>query len=243
MNRYTDIHCHILPGVDDGARSREETAGILQHAYAEGIRRMIATSHYNPSVFAYTKTAYEAGYAVAVDLGKRFPEPMQIYTGHEIFYTGAEVLDALDCKEALTLAGSDYVLVEFAIYWPYDHILNAVRTIAMRGYIPIIAHVERYDCLYHHAERIEELIAFGAYIQMNASFVTTRHSFKTKRFLNRLLSRGDIHFIATDAHDTQHRPADIRACAETLTKKYGRDFTEQILNKNPNSVLMNQVIG
>jgi protein-tyrosine phosphatase len=169
MEGFIDIHSHILPDMDDGSDSIEETMEILKTAYSEGIRTMIATPH-----------SYSEGSGnIVEDIDRRLEEirkiadrpPIEIYKGCEIYYTH-EVPELLSEKKLPVLAGSRYVLVEFSPVTEYIYITNALRNIMLAGYSPIVAHVERYMAVTKEIGRIEELIDMGAYIQVNAKSIT-----------------------------------------------------------------------
>ena len=162
MRQGIDIHAHILPGVDDGAADWAEAEAMLQEAERQGIRCIIATPHYRPG----QNRDVLAGMAEKLtQMARKIRPDMLVCLGQEVLYfEGLE--KALRKGEVLPLAGSRYVLVEFAPSDPWRKLERAVRQLIQAGYIPVIAHWERYGCLYEQG-RLEELIRTGALIQMN----------------------------------------------------------------------------
>lgn len=237
-----DMHCHILPGLDDGAKSREMMEQMLRMSYDSGVRAMIATSHYNPRSFKYSLPEYEQRLMLAAMNAMDIDAQYKIYSGQEIFFVNGTI-DDLSAGRALTLAQSRYVLVEFAPYHTYEYIRNAVNALLVQGYWPIIAHVERYDAIFGSVDKVAELIDLGAYIQSNASHVTGATGGKRMRgFLHKLLKDGRVHFIASDGHNVEGRPAELGKCAEYVCRKYGMAVYERIFVDNPGRIIEKEMI-
>jgi len=149
QERYIDIHSHILPGIDDGSKSMEETIRMLHIAAEEKITTIIATPHYeaggdNPSV-EYLKDVLNQVQQEAYKVNKDF----RLFLGNELYYSESIVED-LKSGKALTLAGSRYVLVEFSYTVDFRTMYRGINNIIYNGYIPILAHAERYYCIHQH---------------------------------------------------------------------------------------------
>lgn len=145
MQFYTDIHCHILPGVDDGAGDMEESMQMLRIAYANRIRRMIVTPHHKTM---HRHAGQEKIQELIAELSERMKqEQMEIslYPGSELYYS-TELVDKLESRRACTMAESAYVLVEFAPMDDWEYIRNGINTLIMAGYIPILAHGSDINC-------------------------------------------------------------------------------------------------
>ena len=144
MKGLYDIHCHILPGVDDGARNMEESLWMLNKEYQEGVRHVILTPHFRYDMFEphmniVTRQFMQLRRA-AMNIGD---EGMRLYLGCEL-HSSMDMVECLKKGRRLTLAGSRYVLVEFSNGDEKNYIEERVRSLLMNGFIPIIAHVERY---------------------------------------------------------------------------------------------------
>lgn len=230
-NGWIDIHSHIIPSVDDGAKDWKMSNQMLQIAYNEGIRTIIATPHYhtrhrNPSG-ATLQLAIERLNQMAHKIDKTF----NIYLGNELYYSDLAV-KALDFGAVHTMADSNFVLVEFSPDKEYPYIKNALYHLQMEGYSPIIAHVERYASLHKELDRVLQLANMGIYIQVNAASVTGENGYPTKRLVKKLLKNELVHFIGTDAHNISKRPPEMKKCVQYLKRKFGEDYTHQLIYAN-----------
>lgn len=229
--KYVDIHSHILPYMDDGSQDMEMTLKMLHIAWEEGITDIIVTPHYKAGCFKgdyrQTKKLLEEIRSLAGEHGIL----MNLYPGNEIFYR-SELDDKLDSGELSTMNGTEYVLVEFSPMEDYLYIRNAMEEIFSMGYRPILAHVERYQCLCKKPECVRELKNMGCDIQVNASSVTGEDGLAGKRFVHRLLKEKLVDYIGTDAHNDRKRKPAMKKCAEVLYKKYEKSYVEALLSKN-----------
>lgn len=233
-----DLHCHILPGLDDGPGSGEESLEMLKTAYEQEIYRVIATSHgsgrFPQSCPAVIRRACQ-------DLERSAQEAIspliKIYPGQEILYTDS-VLEKLSREEFLTLADSSYVLLEFFPGAPYSMILRAVREFAMTQYDPILAHVERYQELKKEG-RVEALIEAGAYMQLNYRSIQGRWYDPSVRWCREMLRRENIHFLGTDMHNRRDRAPETRAVERWLVRHLDDAYLEKICRKNAEKVIEN----
>ena len=241
MDGYLDIHSHILPGVDDGSKDMDMTMQMLDQAYEEGIRYMVATPHFYPGHknADYTKIQ-ETFDEVCKEAAKRFPD-LELLLGNEIYYKD-EVIKLLEQKQIHTMNGSRYVLVEFNVNLEYGKIAQAVKKLTMKGYYPILAHVERYACLYKKAELIEELIHMGAYIQINAETLLGGMFDGYKKYCFKLLANDLVHFLGSDCHNTDSRRAIMEQAVKILKKKMDPGIVESILVDNPEKFFKGEYI-
>ncbi len=230
-----DVHCHILPGVDDGSKDDYTTERMLQIAAAEGIGAIIATPHFSCADSEADLSERKRRHLEVSELWKAYGEDKKLYLGNELFYSDGMV-DALSEGRALTINGTRYVLVEFPVYAEFSYIQKAVQELQYAGYYPIIAHVERYPQV-KGRKLLQELVEMGAYIQVNTSALLGKHGFGIKRFAVSGLRRGMIHFVATDAHGARHRRPEFKECKAFLEKKLGAAHTQRILEKNPERML------
>lgn len=241
MTGFTDIHCHILPGLDDGAKDRQMLEQMLEMAYQSGTRALIATSHYNPEVFNYTAADYEQRLILAKIAAMDIADDLKIYPGNEVFFTSTSVEDMLSGK-IKTLADSQYVLVEFAPYQDFAYICKAVREVSRAGFWPVVAHAERYVAVAEVPERAGDLIAEGAYIQVNAAHLLGSDGKKVKNAIHKMLKRHEVHFIASDGHNVQRRTTQLKACADYLCQKFGEEQCRTIMIDNPGKIISKKMI-
>ena len=231
-----DIHTHVLPGVDDGAKDWDICMKMLLQSAKNGVERIVATPHYLP----WQKNA---GADTIRDLCCKARERLQsehgitldIYPGNEIYYS-IGVVEKLKKGEVLTLADSRYVLVEFQTAGPYQELCRAVRELRDGGYTPIIAHVERYQCL-ERSERIEELKEMGALMQMNVDTLGGGFLQKEGRRAKQCLKNGVIDFLASDMHDLERRSPISGEKLQWVYKKLDSKYQRELLGGNAEKIL------
>jgi len=238
---FIDIHAHILPGIDDGPKNMDETIAMLKIAYEQNIRTIIATPHYACGTSnASIEQLNEVRDKVEAEANK-IDKNMKILLGNELYYSRS-VVDALKSNKALSLAGSRYVLVEFSIREIFDSLYKGLREIICAGYLPILAHVERYQCLYKKEKLINELLELGCYIQMNNQSILggilNREAFDNKK----LIERGFVHFLGSDCHDVKLRPPCMKAAETNLLRECDYGIVYKILHENPSHILANNYI-
>lgn len=228
---YWDIHNHILPGLDDGSSCMEETWRLLESEYEQGVRNLIFTPHFRPGMFDVTAPEREQVYAdVYREAKNSFPD-MRFYLGCEYFAHNYMINNLRDTR--CRMAGTNIILLEFSTVGHYKYMESVVSRVIKTGYCPILAHVERYQCLYKNEERIRLLKEMGAMIQINAGNVLGKGGIAQKRFCHKLLADDIVDFVASDAHDLEKRPVRLEACMEKIEKKYGSERVEQLFRKNP----------
>ncbi len=236
-----DIHCHIMPGVDDGSPDMATSLEMLKIADKNGITHLILTPHHKPMHHnvspehnvLYRKKLQEA----AKEAGIR----AKLFSGNEIYYSD-ETMEELLQGKICSLAGSDYVLVEFHPTNPFKAIQNAMNRVQASGYIPIVAHVERYSDIVEKPERVGDLIDMGCLIQVNASSIMGKYGFGISHFTKKLLKENYVHFIASDAHDTGRRAPKLLECREYVERKYGEEYAKKLFFTNPANVIRNETI-
>ncbi len=230
-----DIHSHILPGVDDGAKDMDVTKRMLQIAAEEGIGAIVATPHFTCGMSnRYTQKRKEIFETVREWWQQEEPD-REMYLGNELFYSEG-VVDALEAGVALTMNGTKYVLVEFPVYVEFLYMEKAIRSLQYAGYSPIIAHAERYEHVQDRG-KISSLVDMGAYLQVNASSVIGNHGLIAQHRIMRYLKSGLIHFVATDAHSARVRRPEMSQCVAYLERKLGERKARRILEENPSRML------
>lgn len=235
-NGYIDIHTHILSEVDDGSKSMMVSMEMLDIAYLEGIRGIVATPHYHPVKCMMDYEAIFEKFKEFQDSAKsRYPD-MKIYLGREIYYT-SDVLELIEQGARLTYEDTEYILVEYSPRADYNYIRTSINSILQAGLIPVIAHIERYECMVEDLENVEEVREMGAIIQVNASSILGGSGKTIKKFTKKLLKNQLVDIVATDAHSAGTRAPRINECATYLHKKYGQEYTEELLIYNPQRII------
>ncbi|WP_026520533.1 CpsB/CapC family capsule biosynthesis tyrosine phosphatase [Butyrivibrio sp. FCS006] len=236
-----DIHCHILPGVDDGSPDMATSLEMLRIADKNGITHLILTPHHKP-MHHNVSPQHNAAYRKKLqEAAKEAGIKAKLFSGNEIYYSD-ETMEELMEGKICSLAGSDYVLVEFHPTNPYKAIQNAVSRVQAAGFIPIIAHVERYSDIVSHPARVKDLIEMGSLIQVNASSIMGKYGFGISHFTKKLLKEELVHFVASDAHDTGRRAPNLLDCRNYVERKYGEDYGKKLFFTNPANVIRNELI-
>lgn len=231
--RLTDIHCHLLPDIDDGPDTIEEAKNLLRDMRAQGVWRIIVTPHYRPEMFE-----------APVEKIQRYFNRMQkiaasggilLYLGCE-HYRYPEITEVLLEQNHLTMNYTEYVLIEFMPYDTFQTIRNYVHSLCSCGFKPIIAHVERYDCCWN-IECLEELIEVGASLQINAGSILGKSGAKVKRFCIKLMKADMVDFIASDTHNRTSRKPNLGKCADYVEKKFGKEYAYKVFVQNPEKII------
>ncbi len=229
--RFTDIHCHGLYGIDDGAKNEKETIEMIKLAYEEGIRTIIFTPHFYGGNKEYSTENTKKIFGVIVKRIKEIYPDMNLYLGNEILFSGG-ILEELKKGNALTLANTKYTLVEFNVFEEYNDIYSGLKSLIEGGYRPIIAHVERYEAISGRTDRIDELIKLGAYIQVNCKSLTGGLFNRKTKWLITLLNDSMIHFIADDSHGIKNREPIMKSVYKKLEKKVDKNLLRKIAVDN-----------
>ena len=224
----TDIHQHVLYGMDDGPETPEQMYAMLENDVREGITLVYATVHADAllrskGIARYTERLNEANaYCESKGL------PLRLVKGCEIRYFDS-VPDLLSNRKLLNLDASRYVLVEFDYDVTPERIGKASDALYSAGFFPVVAHVERYANLVRDPERAMRLREqFDLKYQVNSRSVLNPHGFRKRRFLRKLLESRSIDVLATDAHDIVSRPAQLKAAYEKISADYGETYANYL---------------
>lgn len=241
---FYDIHSHILAKVDDGADSFEMSCQMLDMAYEEGIRHLCVTPHYNrhnADDAERPRKVMRAFRALELYAAKHY-EDLHLYRGNEVMYY-PEMVEYLESGSITTLNGSRYVLVEYKPGESYQRIYSSLQQILYAGYWPVLAHIERLDCLSEEWDRLDELKERGIIFQMNTASLVGGRFDKWVRRCRTLVEEGYIDVLGTDAHNLTFRAPHFRKAAEWIEKRCGHAALAQIAVENPKALLENRTIG
>ncbi len=240
---FFDIHCHLVPGVDDGSKDIKESLAALKEEYDQNVRWVICTPHVTADITPQQGENIKASFdELKVRLAKTdFGKEMELYLGCELMYSES-LEERLDAGEIWTISGTSYILVEFLPSVPYEELYHAVRKLSARGYNPILAHVERYLCLHKRQERIRDIQDLGAYFQVNASSLKGGVLNQKTAFVKKLCKSGLVHFLATDSHGMMYRQPDIKKGAEWVMHNCDSQSVQKILYQNGIAVLNDIII-
>ena len=234
---FIDIHNHTLFGVDDGPREIQVAEMMLLNTKEQGAEAVILTPHYRRGMFPYPIHEIERNFVKLEQIGKEIG--IRLFLGCE-YHVNSDLISNIQSGRCKTLADSDYVLTEYSYETEYSYIAEQTHRLLSCGYIPVIAHVERYKCLLKKPELCIELSDMGALIQINADSVLGLGSWAEKRFCKKMLSKEWADIIASDTHDMSRRACHMAECRKFVEKKYGMEYAELLFVRNPQRILNNR---
>ena len=225
-----DVHTHILPGMDDGSASVEQSISMLLSAAAQGVTTVVATPHFYPEdeaveSFLARRDKAEAALRLEMEKYENLPE---LAVGAEVYYfTGISDSNIL---QKLTIAGSRYVLIEPPLApWPERVFRELEGIVLQQGLIPVVAHVDRYLRPFHKDKIPEKLAQLPVLVQASGEFFLQR---RTMRKALRMLKKGQIQLLGSDAHNMAQRRPNLGPAATLIRKKLGEAILEDIRNNS-----------
>jgi protein-tyrosine phosphatase len=238
---FIDVHCHILPGLDDGSSSMEMTKELLRLELEEGVRQIVFTPHLrDPWMHRVSAEDTENAFCAVKEMAaEEFPE-LSLYLGSEFMYSGHVLEDHRDWIRPMN--GTSYVLVEFMPSDEWTRIRTGVQNLLQAGFDPILAHFERYACLVEEPDRVYELTEMGVCIQSNTGAALHPESRKVKKFLKTMFRDGQVHLMATDCHDPDRRAPHVMDAYKLIAKKFGEDYANDIFCNNALTLLRGEYL-
>ena len=225
-----DIHCHILPGIDDGSPDLETSVQMAQIAAKDGIRVIIATPHIGDDPVD-RKVVLEKVKILNVRLKEKNVQ-LRVFPGGEI-----QSQVALKLAATHPLGFSRSILLEFPHTFLPDDSRNLVRTLVAKGHRVIVAHAERNDGVAQDPEKAGGLVQAGARIQVTAESITGFLGPDPKRCADYLIRKGWIHFIATDSHSPSFRRPALSSAVQVVSKVLGHKQAKQLVLENPMKII------
>lgn len=233
--KFADLHIHLLYGSDDGAKDEERMREILDAAYADGTRVVCATPHFHPGFFGDNREKSATAFEKLKEYAKKY-EDLTLYLGNELRFS-PNCGDWLEKGQCRTLNQSRYVLVDFLENEKADEIMEAMLKILSMGYLPVLAHVERYEKFHHDLREVKALKKMGVLLQIDAWSPFGGWNFGSKMRSRRLLKEGYADLVASDAHDTGKRPPQLSTCYRYVRGKCGEHYAERLFWENPMRIL------
>lgn len=235
-----DIHCHILHEIDDGAANLEEALTMAKMAVASGVTDIVATPHFRGEL-AYLELKEEIlrRYRELSNALERWGVPLQLHAGAEILCLN-ETPELARRHELPTLAGSKYVLTEFYFDEDFLYMDNILSGIAENGYVPVVAHPERYGVIQYDPMLTDRWMEAGYVLQVNKGSILGSLGQGAEEAAHALLELGNVHLFASDGHSSFSRTphmGEIRRWAEDFCDLQA---AEVFLGENPRRILQNR---
>lgn len=233
-----DLHCHILPGVDDGPQTLEEAVAMCRMAADDGCEAMVATPHQRRG--EWWNADREALAALAGEVQHAVGAGFRVLLGGEVHVDSgllAEVEKLPDGGGILPLAGSRYLLIEFGSYGTEAEASHLVHELVVAGWRPIVAHPEFIPWLSADIPLVARLVALGATTQVTAMSVTGDFGRRPQADAFALMQAGLVHFVASDSHGTRRRPPGLKRAYYMVAGRWGEGVARRLVADNPRAVL------
>jgi protein-tyrosine phosphatase len=231
-----DIHCHMLPGIDDGAASWEVALQMADVAIRDGIQHVVCTPHANDK-YPFDRRSHES---LLDELRTRTGNKLKFSLGCDFHFSFENIQDALNDPDPFLIGSSDYLLVEFSDYSFPRATIETIQRFTSMGITPIITHPERNLLLQRSPEQLTRLREAGCLVQITANSLTGHWGEGPKRFCKSLLDEDAVQFVASDAHDPRFRPPILSAARELVEATWGTAMADALFVGNPLAVVQNQ---
>ena len=235
MIRIADIHCHILPYVDDGAEQKEESMALLESQFQQGVRVVCLTPHLRKGMFETPDEEIFRQFEKMKQSAQVFNRRLHLYLSRE-YYCDSSFIQRVEEGEVIPMGNGSYLLTEFSTRYSKQEVYEFIKLIRKSGYRPLIAHVERFPLL-KDLNCVEKMIHLGAKIQVNAGSLLGREGIRQALWTRKLIKSHLVHVVASDAHDTENRPPELKKAAGYLQRIVGKEETINLLYENPITIL------
>ncbi|HZS48613.1 MAG TPA: CpsB/CapC family capsule biosynthesis tyrosine phosphatase [Blastocatellia bacterium] len=230
-----DLHCHIMPGIDDGSTSIETTTQMLDLAVEDGFKGIVVTPHrFNGvhEIHAVSKLqeTMEMTQSIAGDR-------LKLFLGCELRFTHDLIKNVFDTKLAPTINGGSYILVEFPTFVIPPNTEDVLFELQSGGVTPIIAHPERNRMISHNPSLFYRLVDKGAFGQINGGSVLGRFGTEAKRTSEILIKNGLGHFLSSDAHNMAGRKPKLTQAVQVVGQLIGAEAAHKMAYENPQAVV------
>ncbi|QJX64163.1 tyrosine protein phosphatase [Niallia circulans] len=236
-----DIHCHILPGVDDGPKILEESLNMAKLAVQEGIKTIIATPHHKNNQYNNLKSKISLSVNDLNTALKQENIPLKILPGQEVRIYG-EVIEDFYKEEILTLNFSRYLFIEFPSSSVPRYAERLLYELQTEGIIPIIVHPERNKELQEKPHLIYNLVKNGALTQITASSLVGYFGKSVKKFSEQLIENNLTHFVASDAHNINNRSFKMKEVFNLIHNEFGSDYVDLFLENSERLIINENII-
>ena len=236
-----DFHSHILPNVDDGAKSVEETFNLIKEAKDNGFEAIITTSHYMEGYYEVKKAEIEVWVNALNEKLLAQNIDIKLYTANEV-YLSDNIINLLETKRASTINNTNYVLFEMPLNAEPMNLYDIIYEMLGHKLIPILAHPERYTFVQKDPSLIYELIEKGVLMQANYTSILGRYGEKAELLVKKFLKNEMIHFLGSDVHRQKSVYSQITKALKEIENIVGEEKLEELTTTNPKLVLENKRI-
>jgi protein-tyrosine phosphatase len=233
-----DIHCHILPGVDDGASTWETAIEMCRMAAEDGIEHIVATPHANYK-YRYDRSRFED---IVAELSEKIRDRPKLHLGCDVHLSYENFSAILAEPAKFTIGATQYLLIELDDFSVPASVSDNFRELTAHGLTPIVTHPERNQFLQADVDRVQDWLALGCLVQVTASSLTGDWGPKAKSAAQRLLQRQWTHVLATDAHNTNLRPPVLSKARVAAQRLAGSRISSALVRENPLAIINGESI-
>ena len=229
-----DIHCHILPGIDDGSDTWETTTRMCRMAARDGITHIVATPHCDGH-YEYDRAYFTDMLATLSEVSEG---RLTFSIGCDFHMSPGNIEDAMSDPRPFAIADTQYMMVEFDHHSIPANAGELLRSLLSRGMVPIITHPERNDYLMKDLKTVGKFVEMGCLTQITANALTGFWGPKSQTAAEKMLQKNLVHVVATDAHDLTLRPPVLSEARERVAELAGDEMAEALFTQNPGAVVM-----
>lgn len=237
-----DLHCHLLPGIDDGASNPAVALHMAKAQAREGVTVVACTPHILPGIYHNTGPQIRAAVTELQQALDKAHIPLQLVPGADN-HIRPDFVAALRSGHLLSLADSRYVLVEPPHHIAPPRLEQLFFDLLTAGFVPVLTHPERLAWIKAHYATLTRLALSGAWMQVTAGSLTGAFGKNARYWAERMLGEGKVHLLATDAHDTERRPPNLQAGRQRAAELLGASEAEHLVVTRPMGVLNNAAPG
>lgn len=234
-----DLHCHILPGIDDGATDLATSLAMARMFVDDGVSTVACTPHILPGLYHNTGPQIRAAVAALQLELERHAIPLRLITGADVHITPTFVSGLRD-GTLLSLADSRYVLVEPPHHVAPTRLEDVFFALMVAGYVPILTHPERLSWVRNQYETIQKLVQAGVWMQITGGSLTGAFGRHPLYWAEKMLSEGCVHILATDAHDCVRRPPALSKARDAAERRVGSVEAEHLVVTRPRGIVANE---
>jgi len=239
MNKMFDLHCHILPGIDDGAADLTTALAMARIAVEDGIQTIACTPHIYPGLYENTAPGIRVAIAkLQAELDKR-SIPLRLVEGADV-HLEPGLAGSIKAGRVPTLAGSRYLLLEPPHHVAPPRFQESVFELIAAGYVPVITHPERLTWIEDHYAVFAQLVEMGAWMQLTAGSLTGRFGRRPKYWSEQMLDEGLVHILATDSHHFEIRPPLLAEGRDAAATRVGAREAEHMVSFRPAGIVKNR---
>jgi protein-tyrosine phosphatase len=240
-----DLHCHLLPGIDDGPTTLEESLELCRIAVADGITRAIVTPHIHPGRWENTRTSIEQACSSLQQALDKWDIPLQLGFAAEVRLTDS--IPAQIARDEIPFYGEVDGYRVMLLEFPHGQVIPGSEKLAQwlldQGIRPMIAHPERNRQIMKNVSQLQPFITLGCWLQVTAGSVVGHFGAKSQAIAHQLLENDTVMILASDGHNARARPPALSEAFACIAKMHGQDRAQRLMLDTPEKIVAGQFTG